>query len=113
MGDVVIGGQVTPLPGEGLDQLEALKDLVAPLGLNISTPKVRVEEGIVFVDPLKIGIVPNQQRDALLQPIFEAIPPVREALTDALLEIDCSLSRSEEHRVGKECVSPCRARWEP
>src|SRR3546814_19755789 len=23
------------------------------------------------------------------------------------------LSRSEERRVGKECVSPCRSRWSP
>src|SRR3546814_4775592 len=27
-------------------------------------------------------------------------------------EVD-SASRSEERRVGKECVSPCRSRWSP
>src|SRR3546814_12475182 len=26
---------------------------------------------------------------------------------------DSSLDRSEERRVGKECVSPCRSRWSP
>src|SRR3546814_18104944 len=25
----------------------------------------------------------------------------------------CSLQRSEERRVGKECVSTCRSRWSP
>src|SRR3546814_13863245 len=30
-----------------------------------------------------------------------------------LLEVPFSLFRSEERRVGKECVSPCRARWSP
>src|SRR3546814_19177160 len=25
----------------------------------------------------------------------------------------CALSRSEERRVGKECVSTCRSRWSP
>src|SRR3546814_13522680 len=25
----------------------------------------------------------------------------------------CDLLRSEERRVGKECVSPCRSRWSP
>src|SRR3546814_14104897 len=25
----------------------------------------------------------------------------------------CALSRSEERRVGKECVSTCRCRWSP
>src|SRR3546814_18838005 len=33
-------------------------------------------------------------------------PPIREALT--ILEL-----RSEERRVGKECVSTCRSRWSP
>src|SRR3546814_12726164 len=26
---------------------------------------------------------------------------------------NCSLDRSEESRVGKECVSTCRSRWSP
>src|SRR3546814_21150335 len=29
------------------------------------------------------------------------------------LFIDCSGFRSEERRVGKECVSTCRSRWSP
>src|SRR3546814_11806560 len=29
------------------------------------------------------------------------------------LFIDCSGFRSEERRVGKECVSQCRSRWSP
>src|SRR3546814_19730392 len=32
-------------------------------------------------------------------------------LPDALFVID--LGRSEERRVGKECVSTCRSRWSP
>src|SRR3546814_14054731 len=28
-------------------------------------------------------------------------------------DIDLSLKRSEERRVGKECVSTCRSRWSP
>src|SRR3546814_17296323 len=27
--------------------------------------------------------------------------------------IDSAKARSEERRVGKECVSPCRSRWAP
>src|SRR3546814_12616700 len=27
--------------------------------------------------------------------------------------IHCALPRSEERRVGKECVSTCRSRWSP
>src|SRR3546814_13489751 len=29
------------------------------------------------------------------------------------LELHDRLGRSEERRVGKECVSPCRSRWAP
>src|SRR3546814_21083883 len=29
------------------------------------------------------------------------------------LEVEGGLARSEERRVGKECVSTCRARWSP
>src|SRR3546814_13789047 len=32
-------------------------------------------------------------------------------LTRTLLAIDDISNRSEERRVGKECVSPCRSRW--
>src|SRR3546814_4213315 len=38
------------------------------------------------------------------------------ALTDALVDtatVDEGLWRSEERRVGKECVSTCRSRWSP
>src|SRR3546814_19350404 len=28
-------------------------------------------------------------------------------------EFGCELQRSEERRVGKECVSTCRSRWSP
>lgn len=92
MGNVLIGGQVTPLPGDAIEQLTSLNQLLEPLGIRITKPEVRVEEGIVFVDPLTIGIVPNEARDGLLQPIFAGIQPFREALTDALLEIDCGNS---------------------
>src|SRR3546814_11220531 len=27
--------------------------------------------------------------------------------------VSCALQRSEERRVGKECVSTCRSRWSP
>src|SRR3546814_18737451 len=29
------------------------------------------------------------------------------------IERELSIARSEERRVGKECVSPCRYRWSP
>ena len=37
--------------------------------------------------------------------------PVRE-IADPLLDL-VEKTRSEERRVGKECVSTCRSRWSP
>src|SRR3546814_14709182 len=34
-------------------------------------------------------------------------------LERAKINSDLSVSRSEERRVGKECVSTCRSRWSP
>lgn len=87
-----IGGQRIPIPDDLLDQLEVVNQLLGVLGVEITAPEVRVEEGIVFVDPLKIAIVPNTLRDSLTQPLFELIQPVREDLTDLLLEVDCGNS---------------------
>ena len=36
------------------------------------------------------------------------VKPVAHALTDMF-----ALNRSEERRVGKECLSQCRSRWSP
>src|SRR3546814_13926576 len=33
--------------------------------------------------------------------------------SNAVLTIDLEAQRSEERRVGKECVRPCRSRWSP
>src|SRR3546814_11560452 len=32
-------------------------------------------------------------------------------VADVELDVDFKLNRSEERRVGKECVSTCRSRW--
>lgn len=84
-----IGGQPVPLPSDGLDQLEALQAVLEPLGFAIKSPKVRVEQGIVFVSPLVIAIVPSSTRDGVLGPIIGDAQPIRDAVTEALLEIDC------------------------
>src|SRR3546814_9926273 len=36
-----------------------------------------------------------------------------ETMVEALFVVDREAGRSEERRVGKECVSPCRSRWSP
>jgi hypothetical protein len=86
---LVVGGQAVTLPSDDLDQLEALKDVLEPLGLSIKAPKVRVEQDIVFVSPLEIAVVPSQTRDGVVGPLIGEAQPLRDALTKALLDVDC------------------------
>lgn len=92
IGSVVIGGKAQSLPGDGFEQAAALNDLLKPLGLNLTPPAVRVAQGIVFVDPLKIGIIPSPERDAVLGGVLRGAQPVRDQVVDALLEADCGNS---------------------
>src|SRR3546814_21075624 len=43
----------------------------------------------------------------------EGVNAVFSALPFDAMALMSSLDRSEERRVGKECVSPCRSRWSP
>src|SRR3546814_19441006 len=55
--------------------------------------------------------------------VLSSPQPVRAAATDVCFSASaaramapissCRLVRSEERRVGKECVSTCRSRWSP
>lgn len=90
MGALLVGGQSTPLPTDGLDQLKLLKDVLGSVGLTATAPSMRVAEGIVFVDPLTIGIVPSALRDGLLGNVFNALQPVREAVVQTLFDLGCN-----------------------
>ena len=87
---LLIADQQVPLPGDGVQQLKALGDALRPLGFEVTPPTVRVEQNIVFVDPLVIAIIPSPQRDAVTGGILAGAQPVRDAVTKALLEADCS-----------------------
>src|SRR3546814_1530567 len=43
---------------------------------------------------------------------FQSFEVARRFLSDALKKVS-NTPRSEERRVGKECVSTCRSRWSP
>src|SRR3546814_13479433 len=57
-------------------------------------------------------LVPGAVADLIAIPVSEVYsgPQGAQSLASAL--VYCT-SRSEERRVGKECVSPCRSRWSP
>src|SRR3546814_10727708 len=58
-----------------------------------------------FRKTMNTFVVLNPFRRAILQRL--AVPAL------ALMLTACAMGRSEERRVGKECVSTCRSRWSP
>ena len=62
-------------------------------------PTIRSRTQVIELPPLK--------RDALLTVLTEHNIPQSQQ------QIAVGITRSEERRVGKECVSTCRSRWSP
>lgn len=71
---------------EPLESLEAVNELLTPLGISITAPKTYVESGIAFVDPLRLSIAPRNQT---IGDLVTLIQPVREAITGSLIALDC------------------------
>lgn len=92
IGSIEVAGQKLSLPGDAIQQVTALQALLAPLGFTLTPPTIRDEQGVEFVDPLVIGVVPSQQRDGLTSPVVSALQPVRQAIVDALLAQSCKNS---------------------
>ena len=86
---IEIGGQKVPVQKDALDQLEGLNAALTPLGFKITAPKIRVEQGIVFVDPLIVAVIPSQSRDGITGPVIGGAQPIRDQVTAAMLEQDC------------------------
>src|SRR3546814_17145678 len=65
------------------------------------------------IDPLRAldGEVERAFED--LQIIAEIIGSADDRAAEFLDALGAAIDRSEERRVGKECVSPCRSRWSP
>lgn len=89
LGALLIGGQEIPLPSDPMEQATALDEALRPLGFTITAPRIREASGIMFVDPMKIGVIPADAKESLVGPIVGALQPVREALFAELLKLDC------------------------
>src|SRR3546814_17268865 len=67
-------------------------------------------------DVVQLGAGEAQLLDAELlaqRPLVEGELDVEGAREAGLQRLQGGLGRSEERRVGKECVSTCRSRWSP
>lgn len=105
LGSINVAGAKIPLPTDALERLTALEDILHSLGLTITPPKTRVEQGIVFVDPLSIGIVPSKARDTLMQTLLEILQPVRDTVTDLIEQLGCGSPTDVLGNNGKTAIT--------
>src|SRR3546814_7330786 len=71
---------------------------------------------MAFTQALLEGVVqfaPGQRALAVVQVVIHHLFVDFDHLIDDLLVRCRNIGRSEERRVGKECVSTCRSRWSP
>src|SRR3546814_15260948 len=69
----------------------------------------------ILLDPPKFGRGPGGERWQIEEGLAPLLADCRQLLDgdSRALFLTVYAVRSEERRVGKECVSPCRARWSP
>lgn len=87
---IEVAGQRLPIPEENpAGPIAEANAVLNPLGFTIEPPTTRIEAGIAFVDPMRIGVVPSDTRDGATGPLFGAVQPIRQSLFDAIIEQDC------------------------
>jgi hypothetical protein len=84
----ILGLTLKPDPN-ALTQLDSAQEFLSSIGIMISRPQTRVASGVVFVDPLRIGIVPSKLRDNLIATLLGQLQTVRQSLTDAIANLSC------------------------
>src|SRR3546814_18788609 len=92
-------------------------DVISIAGSGLIQPRAEGEIAFVLKKDLKgPGVTEDQVLDATdyVLPCFEIVDS---RIDDWKIKIQDTVadnaSRSEERRVGKECVSTCRSRWSP
>src|SRR3546814_12184092 len=97
---------------EALEKRAALADLpliwhvIGPLQSNKTRAIAENFDWVHSVDRIRIATRLGEQRPAQLMPLQVCVQ------VNISGEVSKS-GRSEERRVGKECVSTCRSRWSP
>lgn len=87
---ITVAGESLPIPEDNpAGPLAEANAVLQPLGFTLEPPTTRVESGIAFVDPMRIGIIPSEIRETILSPVIGGLQPVRESVFDALIAQDC------------------------
>jgi hypothetical protein len=88
IGALKIGGTSVPTI-DAVAALATANTVLKNIGMEIQIPKAHLTQGIEYVDPLQIAVVPNAVRDKLLGTVLSGIQPVRQPVIDAVLKAVC------------------------
>lgn len=87
LGAITIAGQSFAPPSGSeqplVDVAAALKPALAPLGIEITFPSPRIEDGVVELSPLRLRVA-KSALGPVINPVLEQVQPAREALVDAI-----------------------------
>lgn len=83
IGKVVIDGTAVPTADPSA-ALAAVNQALAPLGLDFEAPKTTEVDGVEFVSPLELNVVPNAQRDQVLTALVNGSHQVTGPLENGL-----------------------------
>src|SRR3546814_13529997 len=93
--------------------VDAIKVGLAKVGISIKEISGRTYQ-LDPIDPDNItGLARVSKRSKKKTDIMQAVAEFNSGDCDALIINVAAATRSEERRVGKECVSTCRSRWSP
>lgn len=88
VGGVTVAGQSFAAPAGSEQPLRdvtaALAPVLAPLGIEITFPLERIENGVVELSPLRIRVA-NSELGAVINPVLELAQPAREAIVGAIV----------------------------
>jgi hypothetical protein len=91
VGSLKVAG--VPVPAQDpISTLASLNAVLNALGIDVQPPSFHVLQGIGYVDPLRISIVPNATRDQVFGSLLRGAQPIRQPLIEALLKAKCSLA---------------------
>src|SRR3546814_13679146 len=94
---------------------QAGEPVAAPLGRHVEQSPQRIDQvarAVVLAGVL--GPIGHLARPDVADRVAVAAKDVEDRLVPILTRLHSAFrARSEERRVGKECVSTCRSRWSP
>ena len=109
--DVIASFATAPELRKRLASGESAHIVIAPPELLDELAKSAITAGRVMVGRIGVGVM---VRDGAPLPRIATVEELKQSLLNSeSIVFNQASTRSEERRVGKECLSQCRSRWSP